>query len=136
MGWHGVTEVVCAQECICTDPHCCLGYGWGCVVAHVFRAQSAAQVSVLSLEKICKNVEIHTHCKTMFQKQDPADLQPFRHDEEYTRCHIRYRIRYHTGILYIVYDIACIHYVVYYVQYIISYMILYTISCDILYYHP
>jgi hypothetical protein len=126
MGWHGVTEVVCAQECPCTDPHCRLGYGRGGGVARVFRAQSAAQVSVLSLEKICKNVETHAHCKTMFQKQGPADLQPFRHDEEYIRCRLRYRVRYH--ILYIVYDIVCIHYVVYNVQYTISFMMSYTIS--------
>jgi hypothetical protein len=69
-------------------------------VARVFRAQSAAQVSVLSLEKITKNVETHAHCKTMFQKQGQADLKPFRHHEEYILCRIQYRIRYH--ILYIV----------------------------------
>ncbi len=79
------------------------------------------KVSVLSSEKICKNLEIHAHCKTMFQKQDPADLQPFRHDEEYIRCRIRYRLRYH--ILYIVYDIVGIHDIVYDVQHTISYMI-------------
>ena len=82
--------------------------------------------SFLSLEKICKNVETHAHCKTMFQKQGQADLQPFRHDEESIRHRIRYRIRYH--ILYIVYDIVCIHYVVYNVQYTISFMMSYTIS--------
>ena len=52
-------------------------------VARVFRAQSASQVSVLSLEKICKNLETHAQSKTRFQRQGPADLQPFRHDEEY-----------------------------------------------------
>ncbi len=86
----------------------CMAGGGG--VARVFRAQSAAQVSVLSLEKISKNVETHAHCKTMFQKQGQADLQPFRHDEEFILCRIRHRIRYH--ILCIVYDIVCIHDVV------------------------
>ncbi len=48
------------------------GMAGGGGVARVFRAQSAAQVSVLSLEKICKIVVIHAHCKTLFQKQGPA----------------------------------------------------------------
>ncbi len=65
------------------------------------RCCTASQVSVLSKEKICKNLETHAQSKTRFQKQGPADLQPFRHDEEYLRCRIRYRILYH--ILYIVY---------------------------------
>ena len=70
------------------------GMAGGGGVAGVFRAQLAAHVSVLSSEKICKNLEIHAHCKAMFQKQGPADLQPFRHDEEYIRCRIRYRAVY------------------------------------------
>ncbi len=131
MGWHGVTEVFCAQEGSCTDPHCQSGYGWGPGggVARVFRAQSASQVSVLSSEKICKNLETHAQrlqSKIRFQRQGPADLQPFRHDGEYLRRRIRYRIRYH--ILYIVYDIVCIHDVVYDVQYTTSYTTSYTIS--------
>ncbi len=44
-----------------------------------------------------------------FQRQGPADLQPFRHGEKYIRCRIRYSIRYRIQyhILYIVYDIVC-----------------------------
>ncbi len=66
-------------------------------VARVFRAQSASQVSEVSSEKNCKTLETHAHSKTSFQRQGPADLklserQPFRHEEKYIRCSIRYSI--------------------------------------------
>ena len=51
-------------------------------VARVFRAQSESQVSELSSEKSCKNIETHVESNTRFQRQGPADLQPFIHDEE------------------------------------------------------
>jgi hypothetical protein len=96
--------------------------GWRCCTCF----QSTIGVRVLSSEKICKNLETHAQSKTRFQRQGPADLQPFRNDEEYLRCRIRYRIRYH--ILYIVCDIVCIHDVVYDVQYTTSYTMSYTTS--------
>ena len=98
-------------------------------VACVVRAQSASQVSDPSSEKSCKFFEIQVQSNTRCQRQCPADLQPFRHDEEYLRCRIRYRIRNH--ILYIVYDIVCIHDVVYDVQYTTLYTMSYTISYSI-----
>ncbi len=93
-------------------------------VAHVFRAQLASQISVLSSEKICKNLETHVQSKNRFQRQGPADLQPFKHDEEYLQCRIRYHIRYH--ILYIIYDIVSntvydIVYDIVYIRYCIRY---------------
>ncbi len=84
-----------------------VGVWLGVGVARVFRAQSASQVSEPSSEKSCKNLETHVESKTRFQRQGPADLQPFRHDEEYLQCRIRCRILYH--ILYIVYDIRGIY---------------------------
>ncbi len=51
-------------------------------VARVFRAQSESQVSEPSSEKSCKNIEKHVESNTRFQRQGPADLQPFIHDEE------------------------------------------------------
>ena len=95
-------------------------------VACVFRAQSESQVSEPSSEKSCKNIETHVESNTRFQRQCPADLQPFRHDEEYLRCRIRHRLRYY--ILYILYDIVCIHDIVYDVQYTTSYTMSYMIS--------
>jgi len=95
-------------------------------VARVVRAQSASQVSDPSSEKSCNFFETQVESKTRVQRQCLADLQPFRHDEEYLRCRIRYRIRYR--ILYIVYDIVGIHDVVYDIISCTSYTTSYTIS--------
>ncbi len=48
----------------------------------VVRAQSASQVSDPSSEKSCKIFETQVESNTRCQQQCPADLQPFRHDEE------------------------------------------------------
>ena len=80
--------------------------GWLVVgVARVFRVQSASQVSELRSENSCKSHETHVASKPRFQRQGPAELQPYRHGGEYLRCRIRCRIRY--CIFYIVYDIVC-----------------------------
>ncbi len=74
-----------------------LGVWLGVGVARVFRTQSTSQVSELRLpssEKSCRNFETHEESKTRFQRQGPADLQPFRHDEECLLCRIRCRMRY------------------------------------------
>ena len=103
-------------------------------VARVVRAQSASQVSDPSSEKSCKFFETQVESNTRCQRQCPADLQPFRHDEEiptmsytisYTILHTVYRIRYcrytrcriRYHILHIVYDIIC------------------DVVCDILFYY-
>ncbi len=72
------------------------------------------------LGKELQNLETHAHSKTSFQRQGPADLQPFRHEEKYIQCRFWYRIRHHVRyrILYVVYDIVCdITYIWYRIRY-------------------
>ncbi len=56
----------------------------------VVHRRTVSQVSEVSLEKNCKNLETHAHSKTRFQRQGPADLQPFRHEEKYIQCCFQY----------------------------------------------
>jgi hypothetical protein len=89
----GVIEVVRAQDGPCTNPHCRSGYGWGSVL-HVFSGHNRRHKSVSRAQKRAAKILTHVESKTRFQRQGPADLQPFRHDEEYLRCRIRCRIRH------------------------------------------